>query len=74
MQITHAEAEMVGVAWSAAGLLLAVVHRDVPDAEATQRNGGRKSGRSAADDCDPTIAKAHGATLHPVRLHSSAWQ
>ncbi len=74
VEVAHPEAEMVGVSWDPAGLLLAFVQRDVPNAEASQRDRGREARRSAADDHHATIQQLHGATLQPVRLHSSAWQ
>ena len=74
VQIADPEAEVIGVARDPAGLLLALVDGDVPDAEAAQLDRRGQPRRTAADDCHPAIGGRHGATLHPVSVHSSARQ
>ncbi len=74
VQIAHAEPEMVGVAGDPAGVLFPFVQRDLSHPETPQLDRSRQARRSAADDGDTPIERTHGATLQPVRLHSSAWQ
>ena len=50
MQVAGAEALMGAVARDAAGLLLALEHEHVRDAEAAQLHGARQPGRAGADD------------------------
>ena len=56
------------------GMLLALVHRDVVDTQPVQLDCCREPRWSAPDDCNTTLGRCHGATLHPVSVQSSAWQ
>ncbi len=60
------------MAWDSTRLLFAFVQRHVANAAPSQLDRRGQTRWSAADDHDATIVQLHGATLQPVRLHSSA--
>ena len=74
VKVADSEPGVIGMSRNPTGTLLALEQGYVADTQSPQFDGRGQSRWTGTNDHNATIERTHGATLQPIRLHSSARQ